>query len=209
MSRTVPRAVVLGCAIVVASACGAQPPGGHALPGASVRTPPPVSTGAPPGSTTAPRVSVSQPRAASYPRCRSAQLSARLGGIGMGAGSSWQYVVLTNSGGSPCALSGDPVRLIGVRLDGTRQALPHSSPDDPPNFSLTGPDRLRPGQSAQVAIVTPYLCAAGVARRTDYYSAVVLDIGLSGELVVQLPSGAPLNAICGADVGAWGWPASG
>jgi hypothetical protein len=177
-----------GCAIVMASACGAHSAAGNVRATAHVST----SRAAP----------AAAPHIAKYPRCRAAQLSARLGDIGMGAGSSWQYVVLTNKGGGPCALNGDPVKLMGVRPDGTKKALAHISPDDPRTLSLTGPASLRPGQSARVAIVTPHACAAGVAGRTDDYSAVGLEIGATGELVVQLPSGRPLNASCGADVGA-------
>ena len=132
-------AAMAGCAIVMASACGAHSAAGNVRATAHVST----SRAAP----------AAAPHIAKYPRCRAAQLSARLGDIGMGAGSSWQYVVLTNKGGGPCALNGDPVKLMGVRPDGTKKALAHISPDDPRTLSLTGPASLRPGQ--QLLYVRP------------------------------------------------------
>lgn len=146
---------------------------------------------------------------AKYPACTAAELAGRVSGtLGIGAGRSTRYLVLTNVGGQGCTLSGAPSAVTGVRAGGSGRALagPASVAADP---ALIGPANLRPGQSAQLAITTASICpggAASCARRS--YAHVAVGVR-GGQVRISFPSGQPLSMVRGGGIAisAFGVPA--
>jgi Protein of unknown function (DUF4232) len=212
--RVAELGMVAGCVAALVSACGTQHlgtsgttsglPRASAVPPARAEGKVPWVDRAAPVYTRAPAISAPKAPAAKYAACASADLTASDGDISMGAGSVADYIVLTNTGDKPCTLSGGPSSLIGIRADGSRKTLETGSRGRYGN--LIGPANLKPGQSAQVAITTTYLCPAGEAGTTDEYTSVGIGIGggddqtkLSGHLH-------PLNGVCGAGVSDFGVP---
>ena len=212
--RVTALGMVAGCVAALVSACGTQHLGTSGttsgIPRAGAARP--VGTGGKvawvdrvaPVYTRAPVISAQKAPAAKFAACASTDLTASDGDIGLGVGKLADYIVLTNTGGKACTLSGGPSSLIGIRADGTRKTLATGPPG--PFGNLVGPANLQPGQSAQVAIITTYLCTAGQAGQTDTYTSVEIGIGggddqtkLSGHLHA-------LNAICGVGVSDFGVP---
>ena len=212
--RVTELGMVAGCVAALVSACGTAHLGTSGttsgIPRASAARP--VGTGGKvawvdrvaPVYTRAPVIPAQKAPAPEFAACASTDLTASDGDISRGAGSVAYYIVLTNTGDRACTLSGGPGGLIGIRADGSRKTL--ATGPLGPFGNLVGPANLQPGQSAQVAITTTYLCTADQAGRSDTYTSVEIDIGggydqtrLSGHLP-------PLNAICGADVSDFGVP---
>jgi hypothetical protein len=85
-----------------------------------------------------------QPRpTAAYPPCRAWQLVGRAGRGGPAAGTVYQEVRLTNRSDRPCALSGGPAAVTGVRVTGGMTTLTRVALGD--GFQ---PHRSRPGEPA-------------------------------------------------------------
>jgi hypothetical protein len=148
-----------------------------------------------------------QPPTANYVLCTAADLSGRLGVIGLGAGQYWRHLVLTNSSGRACTLTGGPSVIIGVRRDGQRVKLATGVPRGEPTYGLVGPANLQPGQSAQLVIHTTIQCSRALAGRMDDYIALGVGIAHSGLVRINFPPARPYDAICGVDVSAFGIPA--
>lgn len=144
---------------------------------------------------------------AKYGPCTAAGLTGRLGVIGMGAGSYTRNLVLTNTSGRACTLTGGPSEITGVRRDGHRIRLATGVPRDEPSYRLVGPVNLAPGQSAQAVIHTTAMCQKASAGRVDDFTALDVGIPHSGEVRIDFPPGQPYDAVCGIDVTAFGIPA--
>jgi hypothetical protein len=161
-----------------------------------------VSVTRPPAATQATRAPV-----AKHGPCTAAELTGRLGVIGMGAGQYTRNLVLTNISGWACTLTGGPREITGVRRDGHRVRLATGVPRDEPSYGLVGPANLQPGQSAQAVIHTTSMCQKASAGRVDHFIALDVGIAHSGEVRIDFPPGQPYDAVCGIDVTAFGIPA--
>ena len=206
--------MVAGCLAALVSACGTQhlgtsgttsgiPRASAARPAGTVGKVAWVDRAAP-VYTRAAVIPVQKAPAAKYAACASTDLTASDGDISMGTGRVADYIVLTNKGDKACTLSGGPSSLIGIRADGSRKALATGPAGQFGN--LVGPANLQPGQSAQVAITTTYLCTAGEAGKTDEYTSVEIGLGGGDDQTKLSGQSHPLNAICGADVSDFGVP---
>jgi hypothetical protein len=114
--------------------------------------------------------------------------------------------VLANTGTGPCTLTGGPSYLAGIRADGSRKVLVSGTFGDESGMGLIGPANLRPGQKAEVLIsFSDPDCSAGMNGHHDYYTAVAIGIGGSGEEQAKLTGGLPpLDAVCGTGVSNFG-----
>src|SRR5712691_2728766 len=105
-----------------------------------------------------------QPPTAKYVPCTAAQLTGRVGGIGLGGGQYTRNLILTNNSDRACTFTGGPREISGVRRDGRRVRLaPGASSGAGLLYGLVGPANLQPGQSAQTVIHTTTLCRRAVA----------------------------------------------
>lgn len=136
--------------------------------------------------------------AASYRQCRGADLAAKFVGGGAGMGHSEARIRLTNTGGSPCTLSGYPTRLTAKRADGTTRRLRFG---DGGYFSAGTywPADLRPGASSTTAIETSSACSALNSRDPKPDPFVAAALGLPGGGVVSVR--AAFDAVCGVSLG--------
>jgi hypothetical protein len=161
-----------------------------------------VSVTRPPAATQATRAS-----RATYGPCTAAGLTGRLGVIGLGAGQYTRHLVLTNTSGRACTLTGGPRGITGVRRDGHRVRLATGVPRDEPSYGLAGPANLAPGQGAQAVIHTTTMCQRASEGRVDDFVALDVGIAHTGEVRIDFPPGQPYDAVCGVDVSAFGIPA--
>jgi hypothetical protein len=150
-----------------------------------------------------------RPPAGKHAPCRAAELTGRIGLIGLGAGQYTQHLVLTNNSRRACTLGGGPSRITGVRQDGRRVRLATGASSAAGRlYGLVGPVSLKPGQSAQVVIHTTTLCSKSSSSRASNYIALDVGIARSGQVQINFPPGQPCDAICGIDVSPFGIPAS-
>jgi len=161
-----------------------------------------VSVTRPPAATQA----TAAPRA-KHGRCTAAELTGRLGVIGLGTGQYTRHLVLTNTSGRACTLTGGPSEISGVRRGGHRVRLARGVPRGEPSYGLIGPADLQPGQSAQAVIHTTTMCQKASEGRVDDFIALDVGIAYSGEVRIDFPPGQPYDAVCGVDVSAFGIPA--
>lgn len=138
--------VVAAAAVVVAATATAV----WLWPRAAAPGPLPVGSTADPGPTASATGPATSPPASSPARaadCSGARLEATLGSAGPTNGNENVWILLHNTGGSPCWLGGLPP-LSGVHPDGTAVTLPFAASTDPGYADpgpVTGPGNLAPG----------------------------------------------------------------
>jgi Protein of unknown function (DUF4232) len=198
-------------AVLLVSACGsavAHPSTGRAV--LSARPPagvvPWVDQPAPPYSPPAPPPPPTPPPA-KYAPCTAAELTGRLGVIGMGTGNVTRNLVFTNISGRACTLAGGPSEITGVRRDGRRVRLVTGAAlGTGLDYGLLGPANLQPGQSAQVVLHTTDMCPKAIEGRVDNFTALKVGIRHTGEVRIGFPPGQPYNAVCGVGAYTFGVP---
>lgn len=184
---------------VLAVGCGVRHQGGAAAGTASQHGVVPwVSRHAPvlhvrPVTTTA--------HSALYQSCVSGNLSARAGMPTPGAGRLLLDVTVTNTGTSPCTLTGHPSGVGGTNAAG--DAVTFSTGLAGPGIYGPGPANLTPGGSAEVFLSTMLECSSSTAA--SQITSVQLDVG-GGALTAALPSGQALGTACGVGVSDFGPP---
>ena len=145
---------------------------------------------------------------AKYQPCTAADLTGRLGVIGLGAGQVTRSLVVTNTSGRPCTLTGGPSEVTGVRRDGREVILAAGhSRGASQLYGLICPANLRPRHSAHAVLHTTDMCPKAVAGQTDNFIALEIGISHSGAVRIDFPEGLPYNAICGTGVSGFGIPA--
>lgn len=205
---TVAKAGLACAALLLVSACGsavAHPGTGRAvlrarLPAGVVpwvdRPARPYSPPAPP-----------PPPPARYAPCTAAELTGRLGVIGVGMGNVTRNLVFTNISARACTLAGGPREITGVRLDGRRVRLVTGAVlGIGLDYGLLGPANLQPGQSAQAVLHTTDMCPKAIEGRVDNFIALKVGIGHTGEVRIDFPPGQPYDAVCGASAYTFGVP---
>jgi hypothetical protein len=164
--------------------------------------PRPRETTHPPAATQAVR-----PPIVKYGPCTATELTGRLGVIGLGAGQVTRNLVLTNTSGRACTLTGGPSEVTGVRRDGYQVRLATgASRGGGQLYGLVGPANLQPGHSAQAVLHTTDMCPKAIAGRKDNFIAVKIGISHSGAVQIDFPRGQPYNAVCGVDISIFGIP---
>jgi len=147
------------------------------------------------------------PSIAQYSPCTAAELTGRLGVVGMGAGQITRNLAFINTSGRPCTLAGGPSGITGVRRDGHQVRLAMGASSDIGQlYGLVGPANLQPGKSAQTVLHTTDMCPKAVEGRADNFIALKIGISHSGAVRIDFPPRQPYNAICGVDVSIFGLP---
>lgn len=169
LQRALPGACTL--LLVAAGGCSPHPAAAGSVPWldrpAVVPTPAPAPTPAP------------------EPACLRVGAAAGRAGAAMGTHS--ESVQITNTGTEPCLLAGYPTSLVGLTATGAAVSLKPVDTDATQHI----PTDLAPGQSGDLAILTPDMC--GLSSPGDVFVGV--RVGLPSGVAVAVPLA--LNTSCG------------
>jgi Domain of unknown function (DUF4232) len=205
------RISLISAGLALATAACAPGGSGAAQPPTTTAPAVPVAaTSAPAASAPSPEATldterVSQPSAPPAVRatgpCRAADLSLNAIRAGAAMGTIGHEIVVTNTGGRPCSLLGDPAKLVYPGPAGVTTALPTR-----PTGTRAGNSVLEPGERAVATVLTVngfggYDPAdAECAHPTVYRN---LSVRLSGDSLLLL-KGLVLDVKCG-DIQVSGW----
>jgi hypothetical protein len=165
----------------------------HAAPNADEMTRLPAAT------------ETARPTIAKYSPCTAPELTGLLGVIGLGAGQYRRNLVLSNTSGQACTLTGGPSEITGVRRDGSEVRLATgASRGGGQLYGVVGPANLQPGQTALAVVHTTDMCPKAIDGQVDNFIALKVGISHSGAVRIDFPPGQPYNAICGVDVSVFG-----
>lgn len=214
--------VVAGCAMALVTACGVQS-GTAGAAGSPLRpsdtvvvtaaagtraaaAPVPWTGRAAPAYRAPDSAALPPPPGDQFAPCAAAQLAGSPGKPVITAGQFTWYLVLTNTGTTPCTLDGGPHGVVGVRANGSQRTLAAGMTTTGTGWfgDLVGPPaNVAPGQSAQFGVWTPTGCPAG---QVDKYTALVIGIGDTGHVRIRLLDGLPLVVCQWLGVSGFGVP---
>lgn len=200
------RAVTVGTALLPAAVLTGVLTG-HRTDGTTPRPADPSSTVVPwrDDPATLPPLATRPPGHALYRACRGAQLRAGHPFVGAAAGTMGIRIPLTNTGGSACTLQGYPSSLIGVRADGSTEAVHAQHSAIYGGDGSTDPANLRSGEATELTLTTSGACDA-LNRPTpppgDPLKAVRIGVAGGGQVLAA----AQFDPTCGLGVTRFGKP---